>query len=205
MSEELKKIKKEYKEKVSIDSLIEWDKNPRMNDQAVDRLAKIIEHDGFTNPILARMEDNRIIAGHTRIKAARQINLKTVPVLFLDVTEEQANAIAISDNKTSEWASWDDGLLGDLLAELDESGYNLEYTGFSEQEIDQLMGNWVDTFYDEENEINPPDENDDLTEDMEDSECVISIGVSIEDVKDIYEKITDFLDAQDIEYTMKMS
>jgi ParB-like chromosome segregation protein Spo0J len=60
--------------------LLEWDKNPRFNDGAVDKIAQSIQKFGFATPIVARSQDKRVISGHTRLKAAKLLNIEKVPV-----------------------------------------------------------------------------------------------------------------------------
>lgn len=100
--------------------LVPWDRNPRKNDDAVEGVARSIEKFGFGAPILARKENNEIIAGHTRHKAALLIEYSPVPVRFLDLTENQAHALAIADNSLSEVALWDEAELEKLVDELDD-------------------------------------------------------------------------------------
>lgn len=123
---------------IPIDLLKEWDRNPRKNDSAVERLSKLIQSHGFINPVIAT-EDNIIRAGHTRVKAAKKAGLKEVPVILIDMDEKQAQAFAIADNKSSEWAEWDFTKLKDLIEELDDGQFDLELTGFDTQEIENLM------------------------------------------------------------------
>ena len=103
--------------------LVPWERNPRKNDPAVDDVARSIAKFGFGTPIVARKENNEIIAGHTRHKAAMLIGYSPVPVRFLDLSENEAHALAIVDNQTNEIALWDevelDGLLEELESELD--------------------------------------------------------------------------------------
>ncbi len=123
---------------IPINLLKEWDLNPRKNDSAVDKLSKLIESHGFINPVIAT-KDNIIRAGHTRVKAAKKAGLKEVPVILIDMDEKQAQAFAIADNKSSEWAEWDFTKLKDLIEELDTGELDLELTGFDKQEIEKLM------------------------------------------------------------------
>ena len=76
---------------ISISSLKEWDDNPRLNDHAVDAVARSIGTFGFNVPILCDRE-LRIIAGHTRLKAAKRIGMKKVPVIILAMTASQRKA-----------------------------------------------------------------------------------------------------------------
>lgn len=130
-------------EHVSLDRLKPWDKNPRKNDAAAERLAQLIEAHGFINPIVAT-PDGTIRAGHTRYKAALKLGLIEVPVVFVDfASEAQAHAYALADNKAAEWSEWDiDGVIG-ILTELQSSSVPLLDTGFSAEEIDQLLNPYV--------------------------------------------------------------
>lgn len=116
------KLQIEYK---PIEKVIPYDKNPRQNDDAVQYVAESIKAFGFCNPILLDASGT-IIAGHTRLKAAKQLGLKEVPVVYLDdLTEEQARAFRLADNKTAEFAKWDEGLLEQELAEILELDMSL--------------------------------------------------------------------------------
>ena len=91
-------------------------KNPRRNDAAVEKVAASIREFGWAQPIVVD-GDGVIIIGHTRLKAAKKLGLKTVPVLVrADLTPEQVAALRLADNKTAELAEWDEPL---LAAELD--------------------------------------------------------------------------------------
>ena len=92
---------------VSIDELKPYAMNPRFNDNAVDQVAASIREFGFKVPIVAD-KDGVIVAGHTRLKAAKQLGLKKVPVIYADdLDEEQIRAFRLADNKVSELATWD--------------------------------------------------------------------------------------------------
>lgn len=103
---------------VAIELLVPWVKNPRRNDDAVKRVADSLRRFGFGAPIVARRENHEIIAGHTRVKAARLLGMKRVPVRYLNLDERQAHLLALADNKLGEVAEWDDAALGELLSEL---------------------------------------------------------------------------------------
>lgn len=124
---------------IPINLLKEWNRNPRRNDPAVDKLSKLIEAHGFINPVIAT-NDNVIRAGHTRVKAAKKAGLKEVPVIYIDMGSKQAEAYALSDNKSNEWSEWDFSLLKDLFTEfkLDDS-FDTDLTGFDLEEIENLF------------------------------------------------------------------
>lgn len=127
-------------EYLEIDKVIPYVNNPRLNDgEAVDRVAASIKEYGFKSPIIVD-KDNVIVAGHTRYKAAKKLELDTVPVIKADdLTPEQIRAYRIADNKTAEYATWDNDLLALELNELQNLDFDLELTAFQEWEIDNLL------------------------------------------------------------------
>ncbi len=105
---------------IKVNELKEYEKNPRVNDHAVPAVAKSIEAFGFKVPIVVD-KDNVIIAGHTRLKAAKQLELEEVPcVIADDLTDEQAKAFRLADNKVAELSEWDFEKLQDELSRLDD-------------------------------------------------------------------------------------
>ena len=102
----------------NVGELKEYIKNPRKTDPAVDKVAESIKEFGFKNPIIIDANDI-IIAGHTRLKAAKKLGLKEVPTIKVtDLTEQQIKAFRIADNKVSEFAEWDDELLFQELGDI---------------------------------------------------------------------------------------
>jgi len=121
-------------------STLELDpRNPRQHsDRQIKQIARSIESFGFNVPVLIDRE-NRILAGHGRMLAARSLGLQELPVIRLEgLTNAQARAFAIADNRLTENSTWDDRLLGEIFAELAsvELHFSLEDTGFSMAEID---------------------------------------------------------------------
>ena len=132
-----KKKQESIGEYVDIDSLVEWEHNPRINTEAISKVARSIERFGFASPIIAREEDNMVIAGHTRIAAARSLGLQTVPVRFMKLNRTEAELLAIADNKLGEIADWDESMLKDILSVLPEN--DLDDIGFSQNELDSIL------------------------------------------------------------------
>ena len=121
------------------EKLIDYARNPRKNDHAVDLMASVITEFGFRIPVVAK-STGELVDGHLRLKAARKMGLATVPVVLVDdLTPAQIKAFRLLANRSATWAEWDDELLGLELAELQESGFNLELTGFNEEEWDSLI------------------------------------------------------------------
>ena len=122
---------------VPILELKEWDKNPRINDHAVEKVAASIKRFGFGAPVVARLEDKTLIAGHTRLKAARFLGLETIPCRYLDISTKEAELLALADNKLGEIAVWEDNMLASLLSELDnDDAIDL---GWTEYELKNLL------------------------------------------------------------------
>lgn len=123
-----------------VDSLVPWDKNPRLNDgEPVDRVAASIQRFGFSTPIVCTLHGRRIIAGHTRWKAAKQLGMERVPVRFLDLDDNAAAALALADNKLTEETPWDEDLLANVLRDLQASEVDLDGLGWSEAEMTALV------------------------------------------------------------------
>ena len=136
-----------------------YENNPRLNDDAVEAVATSIREFGFRQPIVVD-EDGVIVVGHTRYKAAQKLGLAEVPVhVAKGLTPEQIKGYRLADNRTAEFAAWDSELLPVELAGLDEAGFDLRLTGFSDDELATLMtGDVQGGLTDPDNVPEPPDE-----------------------------------------------
>lgn len=104
---------------IKVDYLKEYKNNPRHNEKAIEKVAASIKEFGFKVPIVID-NDNVIICGHTRLKAAQALGLDFVPCIVADdLTDEQIKAFRLADNKTAEFAEWDMELLEAELAGLE--------------------------------------------------------------------------------------
>lgn len=123
-----------------VQSLREYHSNSRTHsDSQIDQVAHSINEFGFTAPILID-EDNVVIAGHCRLKAAKKLGLTQVPCLVLEgLTELQKKAYVIADNKLTLNADWDFGILKAEFEALEEANFDLDLTGFSLDEIASLF------------------------------------------------------------------
>lgn len=123
---------------MSIAEVKPYEKNPRKNDQSVDKVANSIKEFGFKVPIVVD-KNNIIVCGHTRYKAAKKLGLSVVPcVVADDLTEEQIKAYRLADNKVGEDSLWDMDLLseelGDIL-DLDMSDFGFELLEDEPEEV----------------------------------------------------------------------
>lgn len=122
-------------ERWPVDRLIPYARNPRRNEHAVGRMVASIKEFGFKIPVLAR-SDGTIIDGHLRLKAAQFLQIADVPVILCDEwTEAQVRAFRLMANRSVGWADWDSELLSLEFEDLKGLEFNLELTGFDEQEI----------------------------------------------------------------------
>jgi DNA modification methylase len=117
--------------------------NPRsITDEAMGRLVKLLDAHGIVDPLIARRSDNMLIGGHQRLKAnsLRAKPDSLVPVVYLDVSDEQAKALNVALNNTKAMGEYDYSVLADLLQELDNGEIDVEAaTGFAEKDIAELM------------------------------------------------------------------
>ena len=137
--------------------LIPYENNARINDDAVEFVANSIKEFGFKNPIIID-NNNVIIAGHTRLKAAEKLGIKKVPCIVADdLTEEQIKAFRIADNSTAQIAEWD---ITKLQAELDAINFDMSSFGLQEQmdEIEKLIENEKEITEDEVPEVDEENE-----------------------------------------------
>lgn len=114
--------------------------NPRRNTSAIGPVAKSIQRFGWTNPILARRADKVVVAGHTRLEAAKSLKLDKVPVIWLDLDPVSSRLYNLADNKLAEVAEWDAGALADMLRELaKEDAAGLALAGFGADEVARIL------------------------------------------------------------------
>jgi ParB-like chromosome segregation protein Spo0J len=123
-----------------IERLVLYARNPRTHSDAqVAQIAASIAAFGFNSPILVDTKSG-IIAGHGRLLAARKLQLLQVPVIVLDhLTEVQKRGYILADNQLALAAGWDEELLRMELAALQEEDFNLNLTGFEEEELARLL------------------------------------------------------------------
>jgi len=124
---------------VAIGDLIPDHHNPRKHGRAqISAIARSIEAFGFNAPILVD-KNNKIVAGHGRYEAAKLLGLDKVPIVSLShLTENQARAYLLADNKLTDRSTWDDPKLAIHLKELSDLvlDFDIEAIGFEPPEID---------------------------------------------------------------------
>lgn len=126
-------------EQVPIGDLRPDPANPRrISDQEMEALTRSIREFGLVDPIIARREDRTVIGGHQRLLAARRLGYKTVPVVFAELSLDQARLLNIALNKIS--GSFDQELLARLLSQLNNvPDVDITLSGFGEDELKDLL------------------------------------------------------------------
>lgn len=161
-------------QEVPISDVKPYANNPRDNDRAVEALAKSIKSFGWQQPIVVD-KNMVVIVGHTRLKAAKKLGAEKVPVVIAEnLTDEQAKAYRLADNKTGENAVWDNKKLLEELSSFDTKDL---FTGFKTSEI-------FEDVLDEQD--NSPIEN---------NEKGITYSVSLKTQnKELYEQVKHFIE-----------
>lgn len=137
------------------------------SDKQIQQIANSLKQFGFMNPVLID-SNNRIMAGHGRVEAAKKLGMKEVPVISSShLSENQIRAYIIADNKIASNAGWDKNLLSIELKELSiETNFDIEITGFEMAEIDLIIDS------DEPQEADPADE----IPDIDNSPAITKLG-----------------------------
>lgn len=118
----------------------ELHENPKNRNQhtkeQIDRLCEIINYQGFRNPLIVSKRTGFIVAGHCRLKAARKLKIKELPVLYQDFdNEDQEYAAGISDNAIASWADLEFGAINDDIADLGPD-FDINMLGIENFEIE---------------------------------------------------------------------
>jgi len=131
---------KDEVEVVGIDAVVPYTNNPKKHpDEQVDKIASSIKNFGCDQPIVVDA-DNEIIKGHGRYQAAQKLGLDEIPIIRqTKLSDAEARAARIADNRTAE-SAWDDDLLATELDVLEEDEeIDLELTAFDDDELDDLL------------------------------------------------------------------
>lgn len=127
----------------ALDELVPYDMNPRINDKAVDKVLQSIKENGYVSPIVVSeighpFGNHVICAGHTRYEALKRFGSKEVEVIIHKFdSEEQFVRYNLADNKTGEFAEWDEAILGQLSSQFDIDLMEMDFE-FSEDKIDMV-------------------------------------------------------------------
>lgn len=125
-------------ELVAVERLEPHPRNPRKGNLEVVR--ESIRTNGFFGAVVAQKSTGYILAGNHRWQAARDNGMPEVPVCWVDCDEAQAARILLADNRTSDLATYDDGLLVEMLQQLMQEDQGLLGTGYTAEDLADLLG-----------------------------------------------------------------
>ncbi len=162
--------------------------NPRkITKEMLEQLKASIRDDGYLEPIVVNKRTGFVVGGNQRLKALKELGVKRVPVRLIDVDEDREKIINIRLNKVE--GEWDFPKLKELLVELDTGAINIEDTGFSFEQIENLIRDFQP--------LEPPD-------DIFDSSGSGKLSLVIEcESESELEDIAETLEANEIKYKVK--
>jgi len=165
-----------------IDKVIPYARNPRRNGEAIAKVAASLKEFGWQQPIVV---DNEmvVVAGHTRLAAARTLGMDAVPVVIADnLTSAQVKAYRLADNRVGEEAEWDKELLTLEIDELKLQEYDIGVLGFDEAELTIS-----------EIDYSILDDNYDVDEGLDDMEGNVKRAIQIEFEAEHYDEATELI------------
>ena len=136
--------------------LVPYERNPRKNDGAVDRMVASIQEFGFKTGVGA--SDGQVVDGHLRLKAALKLGIREIPVILCDEwTPAQVKAFRLLVTRSVTWAEWDEDLLAVEFGELKGLDFNLALTGFAPGEVQTCIAQleWKTAARTEEDAVPP--------------------------------------------------
>ena len=124
--------------KVPLSSLNPAPYNPRKIDpKQLELLEKSIKEDGYVEPMVWNESTGNLVAGHQRLKVLQKLGVETIEVSVVNLSEEKEKVLNLRLNKQA--GEWDFVQLADLLQELDTGSLSMDLTGFSEEELEDIM------------------------------------------------------------------
>lgn len=154
--------------KIPVDQVKEHERNPRIHpESAIEKLTKSIARFGWTAPVLIS-KDNILLAGHARLKAAKESGINEIPAIKLNLSGAKADAYMVADNRLHEETSWDEDKLKSIITFLHEAGADLNATAFNTAELDAILDRDIEDFSLPETE---PEYDESISEDVETIVC----------------------------------
>jgi ParB-like chromosome segregation protein Spo0J len=130
-------IRNEDYELVPLDRVAPHPKNAKKGNVAL--IVESIERNGFYGALVVQRRTGAILIGNHRWKAAKQLKMPLVPVLWVDVDDVTEKRLLLVDNRTSEVGAYDEEALAELLRQVQEATGHLEGTGYGESDLEKLV------------------------------------------------------------------
>jgi len=144
---------------VAVEDVIPYARNPRKNQDAISKVSASLKEYGWQQPIVVDAQ-MVVIAGHTRLEAAKRLKMKKVPIHIAEnLTDAQVKAYRIADNRVAQEADWDIDLLKIELGDLDGLSFDLSLTGFDDDELNAMLAEIVEEGLVDDDEVPSAPEN----------------------------------------------
>ena len=126
--------------KIKIADLFPASYNPRKalkpGDKEYEKIKRSIQEFGYCEPIIVN-SDMTIIGGHQRVKVLKDLGYDEIDCIVIEIDKTKEKALNVALNKIT--GEWNKELLADLIADLQDSDFDVTFTGFDPPEIEQLM------------------------------------------------------------------
>lgn len=144
---------------VAVEKLIPNPANPNTHpDEQIQALGRVIRYQGWRSPITVSTRSGLIVKGHGRLGAALLEGFKEVPVDYQNyASEADEYADLVADNRLAELSEIDQKKLADIFAEIDTGEINMEMTGYTDKEIENLVTALSEALHDDKPEVEPDD------------------------------------------------
>jgi len=112
--------------------------NPRrISDEVLNKLKRSIQEFGYIEPIVVNKRTMHVIGGNQRLKVLRQLDIKEVQAVIVDLDDTHEKALNIALNKIN--GEWDLGKLKDIFLEFENNEVDMDLTGFNLDEIENIV------------------------------------------------------------------
>lgn len=129
-------------EVVAIRLLHADEENVRVHpDRNLAAIAASLKKFGQQAPVVFVRRGRRrvVIKGTGLLMAAKRLGWKDIVAVESTLTGNDATAFAIADNRTTDLSTFDEPLLAAQLQELDEVEYDIEVTGFTDDQLTEML------------------------------------------------------------------
>jgi len=148
--------------RITISDLIPASYNPRKKlkpgDREYEKIKNSILEFGYVDPVIVN-KDLTVIGGHQRITVLKELGYEEIDCVVIDIDKTKEKALNVALNKIT--GEWNKELLVDLIKDLQNSDFDIAFTGFEPPEIEQLFNTVHDKEikeddFDVEAELNNP-------------------------------------------------
>ena len=118
---------------IPVESLEAHPENARQGD--IGAIAESLRVNGIYRPLVVQESSSLILKGNNTWQAVKSLGWDMVPVVMLDVDDDEARRILLADNRLADKAGYYNAALAEVLMDLD----SLDGTGFTPTDIDDVL------------------------------------------------------------------